>query len=468
MEGNATTFFSTVNLVKTIVGAGMLAIPFAFRNFGVLVGVILTLFASVTSGFGLFVLAKCSKTLKDPRSSSFFTLCSITYPSLSLLFDFSMFIQCYGTNLSYLILVGDLFPGIVGGTREGWILGSSVVILPLVLVKKLDSLKYSSILGLFAIAYMVGLVAGSFMENVLLTDGYKTIRGEVSWIRVYDLKGLISTFSIVIFAYTGSMNIFSIVNELRDNSMKNINKVIITTMSTSSVLFLIVGLCGYLTFGSNVVGNIMLNYDQDSTFTKVGQLCLGVMVTLSFPLLFHPSRVAANNMIYWIMLNFGKCEDHNAPHHEHTHTATPISMNIEEEEDRLVLGNDNGYYSTTSHDADEELQQTRSLQAAGAVPFPDFRFYLITTIMIFSLYLLALNVKSFALVLGVVGATGSTAISFTLPGLFGYKLIGSEAARNGKLMSKSDQFFKFFSLLLTIYGIIVMCLSLYVTLKFGP
>ncbi|SCU89741.1 LAFA_0E20516g1_1 [Lachancea sp. 'fantastica'] len=469
MEPNASAFFSTINLVKTIVGAGMLAVPYAFRSDGILVGAVLVFIGAITSGFGLFLLAKCSKALKEPRTSSFFTLCSITYPSLSLLFDFSMFVQCYGVGLSYLVLVGDLLPGILGGTRNGWILGSAVVIVPLVLLKKLDSLKYSSVLGLFAIAYLVCLILGSFVENTLLTDNYKQIRGDVSWIDVYDLKGMISTFTIVIFAFTGSMNMFSIVNELKDNSLSNINKVVSTSMIISCVLFLSVGVCGYLTFGSNVSGNIMLDYNPESHWTVIGKMCLGAVVILSFPLLFYPCRIAANNMVHWIRITYVEFEEEPIDDGENNDPTAPITMVIEDEEDRLLLGADNSYQATSCQDTSHDLEENalNVPKPTDTVPFSDKSFYITTAILITSLYLLALKVTSFALVLGLVGATGSTSISFTLPGLFGYKLIGAEAAKHGQLMSKADRITKHCSLLLTVFGLAVTCLSLYVTLFFG-
>ncbi|CEP61360.1 Avt7p LALA0_S03e01112g [Lachancea lanzarotensis] len=469
MEANASGFFSTINLVKTIVGAGMLAIPYAFRSDGILVGVLLVLVGAITSGFGLFVLAKCSKALKEPRTSSFFTLCSITYPSLSLLFDFSMFVQCYGVGLSYLVLVGDLLPGVLGGTRNGWILASAVPIVPLVLLKKLDSLKYSSILGLFAVAYLVCLILGSFVENTLLTENYREIRGDVSWINVYDMKGVVSTFTIVIFAFTGSMNMFSIINELKDNSLTNINIVISRSLLISAALFLCVGICGYLTFGSNVLGNIMLNYNPESYWTVIGKVCLGVVVILSFPLLFYPCRIATNNMIHWVRITYVEFEEDPVDSSENNDPTAPIAMVVEDEEDRLLLGADNSYQATSCQDASHDLEEnvTRVTNPVAAVPFSDKSFYILTAILVSSLYLLALNVTSFALVLGLVGATGSTSISFTLPGLFGFKLIGSQAAKHGQLMSRADLIIRRCSLLLSIFGVAVTCLSLYVTLFFG-
>lgn len=467
MDPTGTPVSSTINLVKTILGAGLLAIPFAFRSDGVLIGTLLTLLAALTSGFGLFLLSKCSKTLINPRNSSFFTLCMLTYPLLSPLFDLAMIVQCFGVSLSYLVLIGDVFPGLFGGESNFWILLSAVVTVPLCCLKKLDSLRYSSILGLFALAYLSLLVITYFAHDILLTDDYKRYRGEVSWFKVYDTNGLMSTFSIIVFAYTGSMNLFSIINELKENSMENITSVIKRSISISTFVFLAVGISGYLTFGSNTLGNIVLNYDPESIWTYIGKLCLGSMVMLSFPLLFHPCRSAINNLIVWLEIQF-KMEpaitgDTRNELHSSRTDATPIRLSIQDEENESLSG--------LSNDAIESAntEETHIMRGNNVehTPFPDSRFYAITVLLLLATYTLALKIKSFAFVLAIVGATGSTAISFTLPGLFGYKLIGTDSLAVGQVIPPRERFYKRCSALLVWYGLGVMFFSLYVTLKYG-
>lgn len=80
-------------------------------------------------------------------------------------------------------------------------------------------------------------------------------------------------------------------------------------------------------------------------------------------------------------------------------------------------------------------------------------------ILLFS-YLLAISITSLAKVLAIVGATGSTSISFILPGLFGYKLIGSEFMGTNERVPTSIKIFKYLSLSLFIWGIAVMVASL--------
>lgn len=465
MDPTGTPASSTVNLVKTIIGAGLLAIPFAFRNDGVVIGALLTLIAAVTSGFGLFILAKCSKTLINPRNSSFFTLCMLTYPSLSPLFDLAMIVQCFGVGLSYLVLIGDLFPGLFGCEPRFWILLSSLIIVPLCCLKKLDSLRYSSIIGLFALAYLSLLIVTYFAHDTLLTHDYKSYRGEVCWFKVYDFKGLLSTFSIIVFAYTGSMNLFSIINELKENSMANITSVINTSITISTVVFLAVGICGYLTFGSNTLGNIMLNYDPDSTWVYVGKLCLGSMVMLSFPLLFHPCRIAINNLVVWSEIHFKKdpiMPSQQAQARSRPGEGSPIRLSIQDEDNESLAGFDNDIESVDGDDT-----QVIRGNNVETTPFPNSRFYAISAILLILMYSLALKVKSFAFVLALVGATGSTSISFILPGLFGYKLIGTDSLAVGQSISPRDRFYKRCSVLLVWYGLSVMALSFYVTLAYG-
>lgn len=483
---HATVHSSTINLVKTIIGAGLLAIPYSFKNDGVLVGVLLTLVAAITSCYGLFILAKCSKTLTDPRHSSFFSLCMLTYPALSPLFDFAMIIQCFGVGLSYLILMGDIFPSVLGGDRTAWIVASAFIVVPLCSLKKLDHLKYSSMVGLFALSYLSLMVVVMFIRIVILDRGNGIndpnniiIRGPISWWKVYSWKGLLSTFSIIIFAFTGSMNLFTIINELKDNSMSNIVKIINGSILISCLAFLTVGVAGYITFGSNTMGNILLNYDQTSIWVTIGNLSLALMLLLSFPLLFHPLRIACNNLFVWCETKYETGNSSNSNTATTTTTATttntPITLTATDDEytdenTRLLPQPHSPSPDNTSDNnniSNEELEESPLPgDSEQHTPFPMTRFYLITAFLLISMYLIALRINSFAFVLALVGATGSTSISFTLPGLFGYKLIGTNSLNMGQLMTKNETLHKRLSLALAWFGISVMILSLYITIMY--
>lgn len=430
----ASELSSLVSLLKTIVGAGLMSIPLAFSTDGVVVGVLIVALAAITSGYGLFLQAYVARFVPKGHAT-FFNICSITYPALSVVFDTAIAVQCFGCAISYLVLIGDLMPTIVEIVpfvssehhRSFWILASGVLCVPLSFLKNLDSLKYTSILGLVAIGYLALLVVCEYFFGHV---SHK-LRGEIVLVPS-SLQGLFSTFSIVVFAYTGHQNMFSIINEAANNSLPSMARLINFAVLCASVLFILVGLTGYLTFGDKVGGNVILLYPS-SWYSTVGRVAIVFMVIFLFPLMLHPARISVNNIYFWIRTHI-KTSQENAGSEEPASSETSALL--------------------------EAVPSRASLRPSPVVPFPDTTFYTISTILLVVGYTAAVTIKSFALVLAIVGATGSTAISFILPGLFGYKLIGSDTDEP----TKQEHTLKYMSLALVLWGFVVMVVCLYSSL----
>ena len=117
MIGQASWASSVINLVNTIVGAGVLAMPLALSRMGILLGVFVMLWSGLTAGFGLYLQTACARYL-DRGTASFFALSQITYPNAAVIFDAAIAIKCFGVGVSYLIIIGDLMPGVVRGFSE--------------------------------------------------------------------------------------------------------------------------------------------------------------------------------------------------------------------------------------------------------------------------------------------------------------------------------------------------------------
>lgn len=68
------------------------------------------------------------------------------------------------------------------------------------------------------------------------------------------------------------------------------------------------------------------------------------------------------------------------------------------------------------------------------------RFAAITTGIIILSYIVAMTVSSLEAVLAYVGSTGSTSISFILPGLFYYKISSPDSELHQRLLKEEDDF----------------------------
>lgn len=57
---------------------------------------------------------------------------------------------------------------------------------------------------------------------------------------------------------------FSILNEIHDNSPQATTSVVVSSVGISAFVYLLVALTGYLSFGSNVGGNIVAECESEA------------------------------------------------------------------------------------------------------------------------------------------------------------------------------------------------------------
>ncbi|TKA67415.1 hypothetical protein B0A49_12333, partial [Cryomyces minteri] len=301
-SGQASWVSSVINLVNTIVGAGVLAMPSALSHMGILLGVFIILWAGLTAGFGLYLQTRCARYLERGKSS-FFALSQITYPNAAVVFDTAIAIKCFGVGVSYLIIIGDLMPGVVRGftdsadgyllDRHFWVTAFMLIVIPLSFLRRLDSLKYTSVVALISIGYLVVLVVYHFAKGDTMQE-----RGEIRVIKWAGAVPTLASFPVIVFAYTCHQNMFSILNEINDSSPFRTTAVVTTSIGSSGAIYILVAIAGYLSFGNNVAGNIVGMYAPSAAST-IGKAAIVVLVMFSYPLQVHPCRASVDAVLKW-------------------------------------------------------------------------------------------------------------------------------------------------------------------------
>ncbi|OLN96467.1 Vacuolar amino acid transporter 5 [Colletotrichum chlorophyti] len=401
---------SIINLLNTIIGAGTLAMPSVLSHMGIMLGTFMIVWSGLTAAFGLYLQSRCARYL-DRGTSSFFAISKITYPNAAVVFDAAIAVKCFGVGVSYMIIIGDLMPKVVAGLLPGlsetspfvvernfWITAFMLVIMPLSFMKKLDSLKYTSIVALLAIGYLIVLVIYHFSVSPL---------EDMSGIRVAKPEStvaVLSTLPVVIFAYTCHQNMFSILNEIKDSSPGSIIGVVGSSIGSAASIYIVVAITGYLTFGNEVVGNIVMMYAPSSA-TYIGQLAIVVLVTFSVPLQVHPCRASIDAILKW-------------------------------RPNRSSGGNGR----STSPGGHPLLPSSASIRSdhGSSSSMSDTRFALLTSFILIFSYITALSVNSLERMLAYVGSTGSTSISFILPGLFYWKISDPDSIHQQRLHKEDD------------------------------
>ncbi|TCD67972.1 hypothetical protein EIP91_011773 [Steccherinum ochraceum] len=419
-EGHATLQSSVGNLANTIIGSGMLTFPLALASAGIVPGMITCLFSGGVAVFGLYLLSLCAA--KAPhRRASFFAVAEMTFPKAAVFFDAAIAIKCFGVSISYLIIVKSLMPNVVAALYHDltsadtnppdwalsgrvWISLLMLILVPLAFLRKLDSLRHTSYVALFSVAYLVVIVVVCYFFPLKGTQA----PGEIHWFKISP--NFVSTFPVQVFAFTCAQNLFPIFNEIHTNSQERMNIVIGSSIGGAALIYEIIAVFGYLTFGSKVSANIIAMYPSTSVFIAVGQLAIAILVMFSYPLQVHPCRNCLDKVFH---------AGHVA------HKITP------EGEDEIEVEDEHG----------------------GSPDMSPLKHTVLTIAIIASGFSIAYFVDDLQMVLSFVGSTGSTTISFILPGLFYWKLTRDDPDAN-KTLTRA-------SLGLAIYGIciFIFCLS---------
>ena len=273
--------------------------------------------------------------------------------------------------------------------------------IPLSFLRRLDSLKYTSVIALVSISYLVILVVYHFCAG----DTLQTHRTPLRIIRWAGAVPTLRSFPVIVFAYTCHQNMFSVLNEIRNNSHFRTSFVVLASNGTAAAIYLLVAITGYLSFGNDIGGNIVAQY-APSVSTTIGRASIVVLVMFSYPLQVHPCRASVDAVLKWRPMSMSR-------------KSGPSSLESSPPRNIPLL-------RTGRQGSDDSLSETR--------------FAAITTAIIILSFIVAMTVNSLEAVLAYVGSTGSTSISFILPGLFYYKISDPDSALHQRLVKEEDDY----------------------------
>lgn len=446
-------------LLHTSLGTGLISIPFFYKNNGILLALSLLVFSYTMSTIGLLLqcqLANWLYFLRKNKKLSFKSIGDVLFEknkNVVVLFDVAIAIKCFGVSISYLIVIGDLMPQTLlffapdlNISRVFFISISLFgIILPLCFIKKISSLKRFSMIALISVVYLCVMIIGNYFFST------SNSKGQIYWTKpkkTYSDTNFLTSFPISVFAFTCQHNTFSIFNELREANFKSFAKVVTRAMSLALAVYVTVGTLGYLTFGDLIESNIIKMYNMTTVFNVLGRLCIVVLVTLAYPLQMYPCRLSLYN-IYKFCQNKDEFKQQDG-------------KSIASSNESLTLLNE------------EELNLEQQSNSSH-LEIPSLQFNIITFCVILVGFLISIFLTNLGLVLSFIGATGSTLISFFLPGLFSFllfkkleddqndgsfvkKIISDDSVDVNDVVAKCGtvKHWKLLSLTLIAYGVIII------------
>ena len=296
------------NLVVTVCGGGVLSLPLAFSRAGILPTLFLMLFSAIATDFTMYLLVSCARrtggrTYGDVAQSAFGSGAQvITTASLA-------FILC-GSMIAFQVLVRDVWTPVIyaivpsfetmllnlahGSTRQAdnILLGLiQFLVFPLLLKKDLHSLRHMCYVGFLSCILLTLAIVYRAGEHLLQQSKESNQTFSIKWYST-NASDWLFCFPLATVCFFCSFNVLSVHSQLHNPTRARIRAVLDGTMTLCFVLFVVVGVAGYLYAGDNTLDNILLNFPVDDVAILAGRFgyCLNILVGL--PLILLPCREA--------------------------------------------------------------------------------------------------------------------------------------------------------------------------------
>jgi len=293
------------SLVKSIVGAGVLSLPYGVAAFGnspraLIPAVSLIALMGILSAYTFGLIGRvCQRTGTESYAAAWDVAVG---KRSSWIVAFSCFIDCFAGNLSYSMILADTAVNLLASvgvfvTRTQSLLGvTGVVLMPLCLMKNLASLAPFSLVGIIGMLYTtlaMGLrwFQGSYQPGGAYFSSQlaEPIFGTAGASAALSPKALILT-CMLSNAYIAHFNAPKFLKELKNNTMSRFHQVIGWSFGVSIALYGLITAFGFLTFGAASNGLILNNYSTQDVVASLSRIAVALSITFSYPLIFVGTR----------------------------------------------------------------------------------------------------------------------------------------------------------------------------------
>ena len=363
------------SMLNSVIGTGILALPIAFSRVGYVLGIVLLAVCCLLAGVSLVIIGICSTEVGATSYGTMIerALGPRWGKLSSVIVSLHMFGACLAYSLVIATNMTDLLndqgwvganqpilPGQTGDNwwsfdnRRFWIVAPAVgVVLPLVLLPNYNALRFASVTATSSMVYLTAVIAvlGFIGAN---RDGLPLWRGEadsrissptlppaicceqddvtedgvcteavegglypaaVPWGQpsavILDTD-IFSSFSTFLFAFLSHSVAPQVVAEFKEPSTPRLAQMMGTVAGTCAMIYLFVGLMGYLQFSNCVCSNISVSYGP-SGWVAVGQAFVVFSVIAGYPTNCWPGRDAVLELVWPLCCRAGGSGQPSAP-----------------------------------------------------------------------------------------------------------------------------------------------------------
>ncbi|KAF1943404.1 amino acid transporter-like protein [Clathrospora elynae] len=281
-------------LLKSFVGTGVLFLPRAFLNGGMLFSNIVLLGVAGLS-YTCFVLLVSTRLVVE---HSFGDMGFHLYGNwMRNLINFSLVMSQIGFSSAYIVFVSENLQAFVLAVSncktfidiKYMIMMQMVIFLPLSLYRNINNIqKLALVADLFI---LMGLIYLYYFDLFTIVD-----QGGISDIVSFNPRDWTLFIGTAIFTFEGIGLVIPIQTGMKDP--KKFPKVLGGVMIIITVIFISAGALSYAAFGSKTKTVVLLNMPQDNRFVNSVQFIYSLAILLSTPLQIYPAIEITSQQLF--------------------------------------------------------------------------------------------------------------------------------------------------------------------------
>ncbi|KAH3661240.1 hypothetical protein OGAPHI_006647 [Ogataea philodendri] len=294
------------NMSNSILGAGVVGIPRAFRNSGLLTSLILMVVLAVLNDWTLRLIIVNTKLSGAKTYTAFVSHALGDLGKVAILLAQGLF--GFGGNIGFAVIIGDTIPHVLRSLFSSQVASSSAVdfllsrntlivicitcvSFPLSLTRDISKLAKASGIALASMSVILSIVVfrGPAMDDDL--------KGSISGSGWFFKPNIFQSISVISFALVCHHNTTFIYDSIRKPTLDRFNRVTHIACVLSGVVCSVMGVCGYLTFGPKTKGNILNNFPSDDWVVNIARLCFGLNMLTTYPLELFVVRAVVRDLM---------------------------------------------------------------------------------------------------------------------------------------------------------------------------
>uniref|UniRef100_A0AAR2JK55 Sodium-coupled neutral amino acid transporter 7 n=1 Tax=Pygocentrus nattereri TaxID=42514 RepID=A0AAR2JK55_PYGNA len=303
---DGTSAFGAVFIVvNAALGAGLLNFPAAFNMAGgVTAGVVLQmcmLFFIIT---GLVILAYCSQVSNESTYQE--VVRAVCGKVLGVVCEIAIAVYTFGTCIAFLIIIGDQLDKLIGAmaheseaaVSSHWFadrrftitVTSVLIILPLSIPKEIGFQKYASMLSVIGTWYVTIIIIIKYIWPDKDFSPGNIPTSPASWTDVFN------AMPTICFGFQCHVSSVPVFNSMKKAEIRPWGGVVTLGMIICLFVYTGTGVCGFLSFGSNVSQDVLMSYPSNDIAVAIARAFIIICVVTSYPILHFCGRAVVEGL----------------------------------------------------------------------------------------------------------------------------------------------------------------------------